>query len=387
MLSRVPYPLIKGDKLRAYHHIRELSQKHEIILCALSDEVPHPEAIGELEKFCAQVHIFRLSKTHILSGLVQSCFNGKPLQVGYFYDRRIKNKITQIINAVQPDHIFCQLIRVSEYVKQFNIPKTLDYQDVFSKGVGRRIKTVPFVFKPLFGMEYRRLLRYEREIFSCFDHKIIISKPDRDLIPHKDNQLIHVVPNGVDLSYFSPRGTEKKYDLVFTGNMAYPPNVNAVMFLIKEILPLLRKHRPQIKILIAGAHPVRQIRCLQSENVSITGWVEDLRDCYAQSKIFIAPMQIGTGLQNKLLEAMAMQLPCVSSDLANRALCAQNGKEILLGFEPEEYVGHILNLLNDKSLANEIAVNGNRFVKENYNWQTLTERIDKLITGCDKAGF
>ncbi|OPZ96729.1 MAG: Glycosyl transferases group 1 [Bacteroidetes bacterium ADurb.Bin408] len=387
MLSRVPYPLIKGDKLRAYHHIRELSRKHEIILCALSDETPHPQALSELEKYCSQVHIFRLSKTRIFLGLVQAFFNRKPLQVGYFCDSKIKNRVKQIIDAVKPEHIFCQLIRVSEYVKEYNIPKTLDYQDVFSKGVGRRIKTVPYILKPLFGMEYRRLLRYEREIFGCFNHKIIISKPDRDLIPHKDNQLIHVVPNGVDLAYFSPRTAEKEYDLVFTGNMAYPPNVNAVMFLVKEILPQLRKHKPEIKILIAGAHPVRPIRCLQSENVHVTGWVEDLRDCYARSKIFIAPMQIGTGLQNKLLEAMAMQLPCVSSDLANRALCAQNGREILLGFEPEEYVGHILNLLNDNAFADEIARNGSRFVKENYNWESLTTQLDQIITGCDKANF
>ena len=384
MLSRVPYPLIKGDKLRAYHHIKELSKHNEIILCALSDEAVHPDALKELNKYCSKIYIFKLKWYSIFFNILKSFINGKPLQVGYFYDRTIKKAIDKIIEEIKPDHIFCQLIRVSEYVKNYKIPKTLDYQDVFSKGVQRRLNTASILMKPVFRSEYKRLLKYEADIFNNFNNLIIISKPDRDLIPHKDKDKIHIIPNGVDQTFFSPQEAVKKYDLIFTGNMAYPPNINAVDFLINKILPLLKLQKPDIKILIAGAHPSPKIKKMQSDNVHVTGWVEDLRTCYIQSKIFIAPMQIGTGLQNKLLEAMAMQLPCVCSEMANNALNAANGKEILLGHEPQEYVDHIIHLLDDETFAHELALQGHNYVTENYNWATLTDKINGIISSTSK---
>lgn len=379
MLSRVPWPLIKGDKLRAYHHLRELSKKNDIILCALSDEDIHPEALNELNTFCKSIHVFRLRKPSICSGVVNAFFSGKPLQVGYFYDASAYKKIQQIVSSEKPDHIFCQLIRVSEYVKHLNIPKTLDYQDVFSKGVARRIKSSNLLMKPVLALEHKRLLRYEKDIFSCFDNKIIISAPDRELIPHDDRELIHIIPNGVDFDYFAPETTSKKYDIVFTGNMAYPPNINAVAYLAEKILPLIRQHKPNIRLLIAGAHPAKRIRELQSPSVTVTGWVDDLRSCYNASSVFVAPMQIGTGLQNKLLEAMAMRMPCVSSVLANNALGAADGQEILLGSDPQDYATHILRLLDEPSFADYIAGNGHDFVRANFSWEKLTAKLQEII--------
>ncbi len=380
VLPRVPYPLTKGDKLRAYHHIKELSTKHDIILCALTDEKLHPEAISELKKYCISIHIFRLPPLGIFFSIVKAFFTGLPLQVGYFYNKNIEKKILKVIETSKPDHIFCQLIRVSAYAqKVHNIPKTLDYQDVFSKGVYRRQKKAALLFKPVLHLEYKRLLKYEHNVFDEFTHKIIISETDRALIPHPENKKIHVVPNGVDTDFFSPKETEKIYDLVFTGNMAYPPNINAVEYICKQILPLLIKSKPDIRILIAGTSPAKRIRKLQSKNVIVSGWINDIRNCYAQSRIFLAPMQIGTGLQNKLLEAMAMQLPCISSDLANKALNAQDGKEIIIGHTPQAYVDHILNLLKDDKARNTLANNGHKFVKENFKWGSLTDKINTIM--------
>lgn len=366
--------------MRAYYHIKELAQKHEITLCALTDEKVHPEALPELQKHCKHIHIFRLSKISIFFNILRAFFLGLPLQVGYFYNRHIDKKIQKLIAENRPDHIFCQLIRVAEYVKHSNIPKTLDYQDVFSKGLERRKRKAPLLFKPVLGLEYKRLLNYENNIFSYFNHKIIISKPDRDLIPHPEREKIHVVPNGVDTDYFYPKDVKKKYDLVFTGNMAYPPNVNAVECISKKILPLLLKVKPDIRILIAGAKPVKAIRQLHSKNIFVSGWVKDIRMSYAQSRIFMAPMQIGTGLQNKLLEAMAMRLPCVSSPLANNALDAKEDVEILIGRTPQEYVNHIIALLDDDDKMNSLALNGHNYVMENFNWHKLTDKINDIIT-------
>ncbi len=144
LLPRVPYPTEKGDKLRAFHQIKQLSKKHEIILCALNDGVLHEDAIPILSKYVKSIHIIPISKITIFFNLLSTLFSTKPLQVGYFYQKSAVAKVRKLISDTKPDHIFCQLVRVAEYVKGIDIPKTLDYQDVFSKGIDRRLSTAPF---------------------------------------------------------------------------------------------------------------------------------------------------------------------------------------------------------------------------------------------------
>jgi len=379
LLPRVPYPLEKGDKLRAYNHIRFLSKSNDIILCALNDTDIHPEAIKQLAPFCTSIHVLNISKWSIIINLFKALFKGIPFQTGYFYNNAVRKKIRTIIEQEKPDHIFCQLLRVAEYVKDVPIPKTIDYQDVFSKGVERRIDLSPFYLKPLLKMEYKRLLKYEYDLFEIFDHKTIISLPDRDLIPHPDREKIHIIPNGVDTDFFKPMEIEKKFEMVFIGNMGYPPNVNAAEYLALEILPLVQKKHPEARLLLAGATPDKKVQNLESASVQVTGWVDDIRLCYAQARIFIAPMQIGTGLQNKLLEAMAMRIPSITSPLAFSALGATEGKEILVGNSSEEYAGLICKLLDDAPFAEKLAEAGYQFVLSNYNWEPATAELDRIM--------
>ena len=381
ILPRVPYPTEKGDKLRAFHQIKQLSKHHEIILCALNDGDLHENAIPVLKKYVKAIHVIPISKISIAFNLLKTLFSGKPLQVGYFYNKSSAAKIQSLINEYKPDHLFCQLIRVAEYVKGIPIPKTLDYQDVFSKGIERRLATAPFYLKPFLKIEYNRLLRYEHDAFDAFDNKIIISAPDRDLIPHPGRGEIVVVANGVDTGFFSPIDKVKDYDLVFTGNMGYPPNIKSAEFLVNEILPEVFTHKPDLTLLIAGASPHLRVMALKSSQVTVSGWVPDMRDCYARARIFIAPMQIGTGLQNKLLEAMAMKIPCITSPLAFKALNARDGEDILVAQSPKEYAAHILMLLDNPAKAAAIAQNGYDFVHRNFNWETETEKINRLMVG------
>ena len=380
LLPRFPYPLEKGDKLRAYNQVKYLSKNHEIHLCALSDIIIEPNHIKAVESFCKSVHVVKLSRISIFINLLWAFFSGKPLQVGYFYNRKAKREIHKLISDIQPDHIYCQLIRVAEYVKNIDIPKTLDYQDVFSKGVERRKQSSPFYWRPVLALEYKRLLKYEHEVFSWFNNKTIISKPDRDFIPHPEKEKIEIVINGVDTEFFKPISIDKEYDLVFIGNMGYPPNVNAAEYLVKEILPIVRQSKPDVTLVLAGAKPHPAVLSLKGKNVHITGWVEDIRECYAKAKIFIAPMQIGTGLQNKLLEAMAMKIPSITSPLANFALEAKNGEEILVANSPREYADQIIQLLDNADLMDTIANNGYSFVHRNYNWDAATKKLENLIS-------
>ncbi|PKP31595.1 MAG: hypothetical protein CVT99_08600 [Bacteroidetes bacterium HGW-Bacteroidetes-16] len=381
LLSRIPYPLEKGDKLRAFHQIKELSRNNEIILCALNpvSHIDKQKAFSSLQPYCRSINFLDLPLYGRLVNVVRAFFSSLPLQSGYFYNYRAAGEIRRLIKEYKPDHIYCQLIRTAEYVKNIPVRKTIDYQDVFSYGMKRRIAKSNFFFRPFIKLEFNRLSNYEAHVFDLFDHHTIISVPDRDLIPHVDRHRIKVVLNGVDHEFFKPRQTRKKTDVVFTGNMAYPPNVDAACFLAKEIMPLVWKSNPEVTLLLAGASPDHRVTALKSDRVKVSGWMDDIREAYATSRVFIAPMRLGTGLQNKLLEAMAMKLPTITTALANNALNAVENVEILIGEDAPALAVHILNLLNDHDLCKLIAENGHQFVLHNYNWREATRQLEELI--------
>ncbi len=378
LLSRIPWPLEKGDKLRAFHQIRCLSKSNEIILCALNTDssADKQKAFRALQPYCKSVNFIDLSKTAIVLNLLLAWISGKPLQTGYFYSHSAHKRINQLIKHHQPDIIYGQLLRVAEYIRYHKLPKVLDYQDVFSMGMHRRMLLASFFMKPFFKMEFKRLANYEAAVFDDFDLKTIISLPDRDLIQHTHKEEIIVIPNGVDHDYFIPRQMDKKYDVVFTGNMAYPPNVNAAVFLSQVIMPMVWKENPEAKLLIAGATPDRSVVNLANERIYVSGWMDDIRHAYAGSRVFVAPMQMGTGLQNKLLEAMSMQIPCVTTPLANDSLKAINEEHILVGETAAELSKAIIRLLTNPSFSDTIALNGHRFVNDFYNWESATARLE-----------
>jgi glycosyltransferase involved in cell wall biosynthesis len=356
-----------------------LSKRHEIYLFALNDASTDSNAKEILSSFCTEVHIFQLSKITIAWNLLRFFFSKKPFQCGYFYSKRAKRKIDVLVKTINPDHIYAQLIRTAEYVKHQTIKKTLDYQDVFSKGVFRIMEHAPAWKRFFYNIEYKRVKQYETEIFDYFDNKTIITKVDRDLIDYPKDKEIIVIPNGVDTDFFHPIKCEKQYDLIFTGNMSYTPNVQAANYLVRMILPQLLKKYPDICIVLCGTTPSFKVLALEGKHVMVTGWVEDIRMYYARSRIFIAPMQLGTGLQNKLLEAMAMKIPCITSPLASKPLDVISQREILICNSVLGYVDAIDMLLAQPDLYNSIASNGYEFVKKNYNWHTTTEILENLI--------
>lgn len=385
ILSRIPYPLEKGDKVRAFNQIKWLSKKHEITLVALDDaQINKQDAFRFLQPYCHSVNFINLSITRRFINLLKVLFTKKPFQVGYFYSVKAQKKIDQLIKEKKPDHIYCQLIRVAEYVRNLDIPKTLDYQDAFSKGVEQRIKNSSFFKKIFLKEEFNRLIQYEKFIFPFFDNKTIISESDRSLIEHPRNNEIEIISNGIDQDYFQPLAAKKEYDLLFTGNMSYPPNIESAEYLVKKILPTLKSKGFDLKVLIAGVNPHKKIKALKSSSVTISGWVEDMRTCYAKSQIFIAPMQSGIGLQNKLLEAMAMKIPCITSTLANQSLGAKPDTDILIGDQISDYVNHILTIFENKKLAEKLAENGLNFVTEKYQWEKTVDKLVALITSTHK---
>lgn len=380
LLSRFPYPLEKGDKLRAYHQIRTLSKDHKIYLCCLSDIKVDQAHIKELEKYCEEIRIIRLNKLKILLRLLLGVFSARPFQFHYFYDQAAKKEIEQFIESALPAHIYCQLIRTASYVKKYSvIPKTIDYMDALSAGMKRRSESSAFPMSFLFDLESKRLGKFEAELFKYFDNHCIISEQDRDAIQHPRKDQIKVIPNGISENFFVNSDQEKKYDLLFTGNMNYPPNVMAASFIAEDILPELQKLGWEGKVLIAGANPSAKVRALQSKDIEVSGWIDDIRDAYSASRIFVAPMFIGSGLQNKLLEAMAQGLPCVTTSLANNALGAKNDESILIAEKKEGFAEKIFHLSFNNDEAFEMGRRGQSYIKENFSWVHQTELLGEII--------
>ncbi|MFM2136817.1 MAG: hypothetical protein RL021_2217 [Bacteroidota bacterium] len=379
--SRVPWPLEKGDKLRVYHQLRELSARHRVHLFAITDEAVHPEAMVELKKFCASVEVHRHSLPAILLNLLQAMLKGIPYQVGYFTSAAARRRFRRYAAGIRPDVCFFQLIRTAGYRYDVSdVPAVLDYMDVFSKGVERRIHQVPWWKRWLFRSEWKRLLFYEAEVFRWFEGHTVISAQDRDWLPVMDRAAVKVVPNGVDTTRFHPMDRSKEFELLFNGNMNYPPNIESAVFLVKEVLPLVHKARPEVRLLISGADPSPEVRALAGPAVTVTGWVDDVRESFARSRMLVAPMTLSIGLQNKLLEAMAMRLPCITTPLSNNALGARDGVEVLLAVTAEEFARQILRLLDDAEFSERIAANGLRLVQERFSWDGSVRILEAELT-------
>ncbi len=382
ILSRFPYPLEKGDKLRAFHQIKELSKTYSITLITTTDSAIKKEHIEQIRKYCATIYIFRLSKISIAFNVFIQLFTNKPFQTGYFFSSKNKARVKAILREVKPDHIFCQLIRVSEFVKDYHeCPKTLDYMDALSKGIERRIEKAPFYLRWIFRSEAKRLSLYERQIFDYFEHHVIISEQDREFILHPKRKEIVCIPNGVDNSFFENLNIKKDKDLVFIGNMSYAPNIEAAHYIANEILTELNSKENKYNLLISGANPNPSIVRLSKSNpaIELTGWVDDIRNSYARGKIFIAPMMIGTGMQNKLIEAMAMGIPCITTPLANNAIGGIHNESIIVAQEKNEFITAIHKLLNDSDFYHQISKGGKKLAQENFNWENTTKILSELM--------
>ena len=383
LLSRFPYPLDKGDKLRAYYQLRFLSERHEICLFTLSDEMVTAEAKAAVRPLCrGGLVVHRLRRPGIARNMAWALASGLPLQVGYFYDKLAQRQVDGLLRDFRPDHVYCQLIRMAEYLRSYahELPMTLDFMDVFSAGMARRAMQAPLWQRPVLALEAHRLLTYEAAAFDWFQHHTIISDQDRQLIQHPRRDQIEIVLNGIDTDFFRPQPTAaKEFDLLFCGNMSYHPNVDAAGFLAEEILPLVRQRHPGARLLVAGTTPAPRVLALASTQVQVSGWVPDIRTAYASARVFVAPMRVGTGLQNKLLEAMAMALPCVTTPLANNALGGTDGQELRVAAGASALAAVISSLLDDAVEAEKLAVSGQTFVKHHYTWAGATVRLEALF--------
>ncbi len=380
VLTRIPFPLMKGDKLRAYYQIKELAKQHEVYLFCLNYKDEEEKAKEELLKYCKTIHIEKLNLFSSLLRVCFSVFSFLPFQTAYYNSPKAKKHFKSFVKRNNIELCYFQFVRLAPFAKKIKRKKVLDFQDTLSMNMKRRADNSGLLQRVLFSIEAKRLARYESKMFEVFDTLTIITDADRKLLKSPRKEEVHIIPNGVAESYFTyPQPKEKPYDILFSGAMSYAPNIDAAEYLIKEIMPLVWEKKPNVKIAIAGGGAPISLQKEANEGIIMPGWVDDMKEYYSQTKIFIAPMRIGTGLQNKLLEAMAMNVACITSPLANQALKAKDKEEILIADNAKAYADCIIDLLDNEQLSSKIANAGKDYVFNEYSWENSCEKLSNIF--------
>jgi len=379
--SRFPYPLEKGDKLRLYYQIRELAKSHNITLVSVSDEEAHESDKDQLKPYVSNQYHFDITKGVRFWNRLSAIATGLPIQVSQLYDPAIMTAIEKITQRHHIEHVYCQLPRAAEYARRLRLPKTIDYMDAFGESMEKRASINTGYKKKLYTTEAKRMRKYETKIFIDFDHHTLISEQDKSYMEISNPDLIHVVPNGIDTDFFSYGLADKATsDLAFVGNMGYPPNEAAAVYITEHIHPLVEDK----SLTISGARPTPVVQQLANDNVTVVGWVDDIRDAYRSSRVFVAPIFSGTGQQNKILESMAIGLPCVTTTQVNNAIGAVEGKEVMIANNPKEFAAAIKKLLNDDQLYAQIQRNARNFVVQNFSWAEHVAKLSRIIEGIEK---
>jgi glycosyltransferase involved in cell wall biosynthesis len=380
-LSRFPYPTDKGDKLRAFFQIRELAKKHSIYLICLSDSFISENDLSKVRPYCKEISIIHIKKSQIYKQLLNGVFSPLPFQVHYFTSVEMKSVIEQWIKQYSIDLIYVQLLRLMQNVPvNTNVPIYIDYMDALSAGMQKRYKYSMFYEKPMVYIEYKRLLYAEQWVANQYQGFSIISKQDCNYLPLNIQPQVNVIPNGVSAVFLEAQPSAyKEYDIIFTGNMGYHPNVIAAKFLVERVLPLLLLKGLQPKICLAGTSPSKEVLKLKSEYVTVTGFVPDIKTYITQSKICVAPLFSGSGLQNKLLEAMACGIPAVTTTLANEALGGIDGENVFIANTAEVFASKIDYLLQHKDVAEEIGMEGKKYIANYYDWGKINSQLENAF--------
>lgn len=360
-----------------------LNAEHEVYLFTLTEEHPSKEAQMALNQVTTGLKWYKMNRLKRWARLAFAALSSRPFQIHWFYQRRADHELHLWMNQLSPDVIHCQLVRMAEYVRNdHQIPRVLDYMDALSAGMNRNAALRPLVSRWIFQLEARRLARYESIVFDYFDGQTIISKADRKLIAHPSKNAIDVIPNGVDSDHFNignaiEKKTNPKAVILFTGNMSYPPNVDAAKLLVNDILPNIQT--PQIQVVIAGTKPTLEVQKLASDQVIITGWVEDLRAAYASADVFVAPLRIGTGQQNKILEAMAMELPCITTPHVLSGFPEHDtaAPPLLLAESPVTNAHAIDELLSNKQKCMVIGKESRLWIEKNSSWAAQARLLEQ----------
>lgn len=374
---RFPWPLEKGDKLRLYQQIRILSRSHQVHLFALSHHAVNASDLAALQPYCRTITLSCIPWYRLPWNILVGTLRGLPLSVSWFTDGPAFRALRRTLDAVRPDLVYAQLARTGEYLSIAPAPRVVDLMDAFSHIARQRAGIAPWWLRPFLRWEAVLLERYERRLAAMTDRQVFITERDRRMLDPEGRWPALVIPNGIDTAHFRPDPQiTPTVDLVFVGNLGYFPNIAAAQYLVREVLPLVRASREETAVLLAGARPAPAVRALQGQGVRVEGWVEDIRSAYATGRIFVAPLFHGAGQQNKILEAMAMGIPVITTPHVHAGIGCPP-EVVLLADSPGSFAGQILRLLQEPALRAEQSAAARRFVTEHHGWTPIVNLLDR----------
>jgi sugar transferase (PEP-CTERM/EpsH1 system associated) len=390
LTHRIPFPPNKGDKIRSFNILSYLSQRHEVYVGSLIDDETDLQFVPEVQAR-SQAFVFAPVHDSWRKALaIRSIVLSRSITVDYFYSRTLQRRIDELIDGHDFDVVLCFSSPMAEYVfrsrhingRLRDTVKIMDLIDVDSRKWSEYAGSSPGWKSWIYEHEARYLALYEREIAQRFRHVVVVSEQERALFPYPASNL-HAISNGVDLSFFSPqfRGalSLESPALVFTGVMDYLPNIEGVKWFTERVFPKIQAQIPHVHLYVVGSRPSGEIRRLQGPAITVTGYVQDVRDYVAGASVCIVPLRIARGVQNKVLEAMAMGKAVVSTPQAFEGLQAEAGKDILVAADEDAFAAATVELLRNPQRRCEIAAAARRCVEQHYGWDRNLSRLEELM--------
>jgi sugar transferase (PEP-CTERM/EpsH1 system associated) len=388
LAHRIPYPPNKGDKIRSWNFLRHLAERRRVHLgCFIDDPADH-EHEGTLRRICGECCFVPLQPRRNRALSARGLLTGAPLTLPYYDSRKLRAWTRDVVNRLQPRQIFF----FSSAMAQFDVAtpyaarRVLDFVDVDSQKWSEYAQRQPWPLSWVYDREGRTLLRFERDMARRMDASLFVSPAEAGLFaslaPESAGKL-HAVNNGVDTDYFSPERTYPDpfpagaRPLVFTGAMDYWPNIDAVDYFARELFPALRKAEPGVGFWIVGSNPAKGVLDLAGQpGVTVTGRVPDIRPYLAHAAAVVAPLRIARGIQNKVLEAMAMAKTVVATPQAAEGIEGEAGRHYHVATPGDAFISAVQQALG---APDALGSQARGYVLATYHWQKSLDKLDLIL--------
>jgi polysaccharide biosynthesis protein PslH len=384
LVHRLPYPPDKGDRIRAYHLLRHLSGRAAVHLACLADEPVSPEALAALRALCARVEVVRLAGWSRWPRGLWSLASGRTVSEGVFRSAALFDTVRTWALATPFSAALASASSVAPYLRVpelAGVPKVVDLVDVDSQKWFDYAAATRGPLSWLYRTEGTRLRRLEQGLAKRVRAVTVVSDAEATLFrSFCPDAPVQAVTNGVDLKYFAPAPVFEEQACVFVGALDYKPNVEGIGWFCREVWPTIQQPRPGAKLYVVGRKPTPTVRRLgELPGVEVVGGVPDVRPSVARSAVAVVPLHIARGVQNKLLEALAMGKAAVASPQALAGVPAEPGTHLLGAATAAEWIDAIGKLLGDEALRRRLGGAGRRFVEERHSWDRCLAPFETLL--------
>jgi len=385
-------PLDKGGKLRTWHLMRHLAQRHEITYLAFKEPGQPAADVDGMREVAARVETVTRAEPakgtfRFYADAAMHLVDPLPYAVGKYRSREFRWRLNALLKTQAFDLVVCDfLFPAVNLPRRLPCPAVLFTHNVESEIWRRHAETKPgAIGKALYGAQHKRMLRYERKTLARFDGVLAVSDADRQtfaaLYPDAIRHPVHVVPTGVDTGFFAPAPSDPaSRTLVFTGSMDWLPNEDAMQYFCRDILPLIRAEEPGVRLSIVGRAPTPAVKRLADEHdVTVTGRVDDVRPFMKEAAVYVVPLRIGGGTRLKIFEAMSMGKAVVSTTVGAEGLPVTDGRHVRLADEPAAFAGAVVRLLRDADARARLETAARALVVEQYDWSAVAGSLESAL--------